>query len=139
MAGFGEPERARRHPVEAGGDPPQIQPGNADAAAGGVRVEPDAPAVGEEGPGDVDARDHLMGPVPATGREFLGRGHTGGVAQPVDLHVPVLGVRRSGLAVPEQHPDPVLGEGSQQRLVSVVAPGRHLTQHVLDLPGRRGA
>ncbi len=139
MPGFGEPERARGLAFQAGGDPAQIEPGDAEAAAGSVRIQPETEVVGVEGAGHVQAVDDLVRAVPAAGRQLLGGGDTGRVTEAVHLHVAVLGVRGAGLAVPEEHPH-LAGRGgrerAKERLVGVVTPGRHLAQHVLDLPGR---
>ncbi len=120
-------------------DTAQIEPGNADPAARGVRIEPEPEVVGVEGAGDVETVDDLVRPVPAAGRELLGGGDARRVAEALHLHVPVLGVRGARLAVPKQHPHLTRRRGrerAKERLVGVVTPGRHLAQHVLDLTGR---
>ncbi len=77
-AGLRQPERAGGLAVQAGGDAAQVQPGDADATARGVRVEPEPVVVGVEGAGHVEAVDHFVRTVPAAGGQLLGGGDAGG-------------------------------------------------------------
>ena len=83
--------------------------------------------------GDLPARDHLVGAVPAGGGQLLGGGHARRVA--VGRRPPCFRTGRPGSRAGRARAASTPGcrrARSQQRLVAVVASRRHLAQQLLE-------